>query len=131
MGEVEINIKLKNVQDVSQLREFINTRTLPNNRIKWWIILIVSFLFLIFSCLSWILPIECHIWKIVFAFASILAGGYNAILIHVKWENKIATCIIVVCLLVIFLVTIDAIPLDSIANEIWEITKKIVGESKT
>ena len=124
MGEVEINIKLKEVQDVSQLNEFINTRTLSSSRIKWWIILIASFLFLIFSCLSWILPIECHIWKIVLAFASILTGGYNAALIHVKWENKIATCIIGVCLLVIFLVSIGIIPLDSLAKELWEMAKE-------
>ena len=130
MGEVEINIKLKDVQDVSQLVKFINTRTLPNNRIKWSEILITSFLFLIISCVLWILPIGCNIWKIFLAFASILAGGYNAVLIYVKWENEIATCIIGVCLLVIFLVAIDVIPLDSIANEIWEITKKIIGESK-
>lgn len=124
MGEVEINIKLKDVQDVSQLGKFINSRTLLDNKIKWWIILIVSFLFLIVSCLLWALPIECHIWKIILVFISIMVGGYNAALIHIKWDNKIATCIVGVCLLGVFLVAVDVIPLNSIAKEVWVITKE-------
>ena len=124
MGEVEINIKLKDVQDVSQLGKFINSRTLLDNKIKWWIILIVSFLFLIVSCLLWALPIECHIWQIILVFISIMVGGYNAALIHIKWDNKIATCIVGVCLLGVFLVAVDVIPLNSIAKEVWVITKE-------
>lgn len=124
MEKIKFNINFEGVQDVSQLAKFINPRAILNYRIKWWVIPIVSFMFLIVSCGLLILPIKYNVWKTVLAFVSILIGGYNTALVHIKWENKIATCIIGVCLVGVFLVSIGIIPLDSIAKEVWEVAKE-------
>ena len=119
-------MNFEGVQDVSQLVKFINPRAILNYRIKWWVIPVVSFLFLTLSSGLLILSIEYNVWKTLLAFASILTGGYNTALVHIKWENKIATGIVGVCLFVIFLVAIDVISLDSIAKESLEMTKRII-----
>lgn len=126
MEKIKFNINFEGVQDVSQLVKFINPRAILNYRIKWWVIPVVSFLFLTLSSGLLILPIEYNVWKTLLAFASILTGGYNTALVHIKWENKIATGIVGVCLFVIFLVAIDVISLDSIAKESLEMTKRII-----
>lgn len=126
MEKIKFNINFEGVQDVSQLVKFINPRAILNYRIKWWVIPVVSFLFLTLSSGLLILPIEYNVWKTLLAFASILTGGYNTALVHIKWENKIATVIVGVCLFVIFLVAIDVISLDSIAKESLEMTKRII-----
>lgn len=126
MEKIKFSMNFEGVQDVSQLVKFINPRAILNYRIKWWVIPVVSFLFLTLSSGLLILSIEYNVWKTLLAFASILTGGYNTALVHIKWENKIATGIVGVCLFVIFLVAIDVISLDSIAKESLEMTKRII-----
>lgn len=112
MGEIEINIKLKDVQDVAQLGEFINPR-ISNDRIKWWIILVVSIIYAIDVTALWIIPEKHIILEKILIVTSLLFGTFNAILVYMYSNKGIVTLIAVVGMLLVFMLAINAMsPLE-------------------
>ena len=123
MGEVEINIKLKDVQDVAQLREFINTRTLLHNRIKWWAILGGFIIYAIGLIVLWIIPDKCIISEKILIITSILLGTFNAILVYLYSNKGIVTLIAVVGMFIVFMLAIDAMSPIEFTEEAGKILK--------
>ena len=124
MGEVEINIKLKDVQDVSQLVKFINIRTLPNNRIKWWTILGGFIIYAIGLIVLWIIPDKCIVSEKALIITSILLGTFNAILVYIYSNKGIVTLIAVVGMFIVFMLAIDAISPVEFTEEAGKILKE-------
>ena len=105
----------------SQLYE--QFKSLDATNIKWWVITILAVLFLGVTVILWNISAEYYVLKKALILVSIFTGAITAALIHIKWDNKIGTCIIGVGIIIIVLLATNAISLENLSEEIIEITK--------